>query len=475
MNSSKLYSILEHFNKYEQNRLRKYLLSPYFNKNQTLVELFEVLIKNINSKNPKDLSKELIWKKLYGSEKYDDVRFRKYFSDLLKLVEGFLAQQVYEENPLHQATYLIEAVGKMKMEKLYNSTMKTARRLSDQQLHKPASYHFYQYQIEKNFYELAQHELKRGSKSNVELIANHLDVFFLAEKLRIFVAVQTQQHFVSHEYKLLFIDEIISHIEKYLDNYEDIPPVALYYQMYLTTTQSDNHEHYFKLKNLLAKYGLIFPKGEALSIYYSAINYCIRKYNSGNQTFGEELLDLYQDLLNKEIIISDSDGLSPWDFRNIVVVALRQGKYNWTESFIQQYKKYLPESFRENAVSFNLASLYFYQKKYDKLISLLQTVEYEDYSYNLNSKAMLIATYYEIDEIEPLYFLFESFRAYLNRHKDIPLNRRKSFLNLIKFVKKLTKLMPGDKQALKKLKEEIEKDRNIASINWLKEKIAELE
>ena len=134
MNNSKLYSILEYFNKYEQNRLRKYLLSPYFNKNQTLVSLFEVLIKNINSKNPKELTKEIIWKKLENGTGYDDVRFRKYFSDLLKLTEGFLAQQVFEENPVVQATYLIDAVGKKKMEKLYNSTMKSARRLSSQQL-----------------------------------------------------------------------------------------------------------------------------------------------------------------------------------------------------------------------------------------------------------------------------------------------------------------------------------------------------
>ena len=61
MHNSKIYSILEHFDKYEQNRLRKYINSPYFNKNQALIQLFEVFINHINSENTDELEKENIW------------------------------------------------------------------------------------------------------------------------------------------------------------------------------------------------------------------------------------------------------------------------------------------------------------------------------------------------------------------------------------------------------------------------------
>ena len=105
----------------------------------------------------------------------------------------------------------------------------------------------------------------------------------------------------------------------------------------------------------------------------------------------------------------------------------------------------------------------------------MSNVEYEDVSYNLVSKSMLIATYFEMDEQEPLYSLFESFRVYLNRHNSIPDHRRKNYKNLIKFTKKLTKIMPGDQKAIGKIKEEVASSKNIASVNWLKEKIAELE
>ena len=360
MHNSKLYSILEHFDKYEQNRCRKYIQSPYFNKNETLSALFEVLIKDINSTNNTELEKTTIWDTIAPNLPYNDVRFRKHLSDLLKLIEGFLAQQTYENNPLYQATFLIEAVGDKKMDKLYNSTMKSARRLSSQQEHRTASYYFYQYEIEKNYYDLTKSETKRGDRTNMEEIANNLDSFYLAEKMRIYCEILNKQFYVSQEYDFLFIEEIISHLEKY--DYNNVPAISLYYQVYQTTVDNENVDHYYKLKALLDEHALKFPKEEALSIYYSAINYNIRKINSGNQKFIEELFHVYNDLINKEIIFVN-DELSPWTFKNIVVLALRLGRYDWTESFIMNYNEKIPESFRENAVTFNLAQLYFYQKE----------------------------------------------------------------------------------------------------------------
>ena len=469
MKNTKLYSILEHFNKYEQNRCRKYILSPYFNKNEQLVILFDLLIKHINSKSEKELEKEAIWKKLHKEKKYDDVRLRKYFSDLLKLVENFLAQQIYEANPLHQATYLIEAVGEKKMEKLYNSTMKTARRLSQQQLYKTASFYYYQYEIERNYLNLSIQE--RSKKGTFEAVIENLDYFYLAEKLKLYCSTMSRKLFVEYKYDLLFIEEIINHIKKYKFNH--IPPIAIYYQIYLLQTEPQNNTYYFHLKQLLNKYALWFPLKEAMEVYTYARNYCIRKINSGNQKFLSELFELDKELIERKIIFLDGE-ISPWAFKNIIVVALRLGKYKWTEDFIKNYGNKIPEAYRENAITFNLARLYSYQKKHHKVISLLQKVEYEDITYNLDSKVILLITYFETDEIDALDALLESFRAFLNRHKDIPLSRRKYYKNLIRFTKKLSRVIPGDEAAVKKIKQEIEETKGFKD-RWLNEQIAKLE
>lgn len=472
MYNSKLYSILNDFNKYEQNRCRKYILSPYFNKNQGIIELFEGILEEINETALVPFSKENIWDRIEPGKTYNDVRFRKYCSDLLKLLEAFLAQEVYQENPLHQATYLIEAVSRRKLNKLYNSTMRTTRRLSSQQRLRPASYYFYQYEIERNFYQMHQYDSNKKDVSNIEAIANNLDYFFIAEKLRYYISILNRQYEISHEYEIRFMEDIIQQVEK-LD-YESIPPIAVYYQLYLAMTDIETESHYFKLKNLLQQYGLLFPEEEATLLYNGAVNYCTRKINQGRADFLREYFDLFRDLLDKGILIVDGE-LDPRHYKNLIITGLRLGEMQWTKTFIESYQEYLPEAERENAVTFNLAQYYFYQKDHDKVIEMLHNVEYNDLSYNLNSKIFLIGTYYEIDEIEALYSLLESFRVFLNRRKNIPARRRRSYLNLIRFTKKLTRILPGDQKAIDKLKADIAATSEVASIRWLQEKIAELE
>ncbi len=471
--NNKTYTILQSFDKYEVNRLRKFLQSPYFNMNEAIVALFEVFTKDIFGKKTKELEKEFIWGKIYGQKKYDDVRFRKLNSELLKLVEKFLAQQIYEENPIRQAVHLMEAVGQKKLEKLYSSTVRTARRLSDQQKFRPANFYFYQYEIEKNYYELTEFENKRSAKSNIEEIARNLDYFYFSEKLRIYNSIISRQKQGSHEYDIVMVDEIISSVGS--PRYQGIPPIEIYNQICLINKDFENETHYFKLKKLISLYIDQFPLSEAILIGKYILNYSIGKANRGDSKFIREYFESYRNLLEKGIIFEEKEGLSPWEFKNIVLAALRLGEYSWTEEFIHSYSKSIPVEFRENAVTYNLAQLYFYQKKYDEVIRLLNQVEYEDLAYNLNSKLMLIAVYYETDEIEPLYFLMDAFRVYLNRNKKIANDKKPLYTNFIKFTKKLSKIIPGDKKAIEKLKIEISETNGVANLKWLKEKIAELE
>lgn len=472
MYKSKLYLILQHFDKYEQNRCRKYLQSPYFNRSQELMQLYEALIAEVNGDVRGTLDKEQLWADLQPGKAYDDVRFRKYCSDLLKLVEGYLAQEVYEAEPVNKAVDLIQAVGQKRIEKLYDSVVKTAQKQVEKSNVKSSAYFLKKFEIENRSYELDENKHTRTLRSNLDALNDNLDIFYFSEKLRYYCAALSNKFVIEQNYNARFIKEILSYIDD--QKVQQVLPIAVYYRVLLTQIHEDDTKHYYVLKSLLEESSLSFAQLEAMNIYVSTINYCVRQINRGNQEFLKEIFELYEDLIRKGIIFFNGE-LSPWHFKNLIVVALRLGKYEWTEKFIKKYSSYLPDSFRDNAVTYNLAQVYFYQKKHIKVIELLREVEYEDVAYNLGSKSMLLATYYETDEIEPLYSLFESFRAYLNRHKDIPANRRKNYSNLIKFTKKLTRIMPGDRAAVAKLKQEIEETKNVASHNWLKEKLAELE
>ncbi|MEL7120566.1 MAG: hypothetical protein AAFO07_14030 [Bacteroidota bacterium] len=430
-------------------------------------------MKYINSEKTGPVDKEKLWCKINPDKPYDDVRFRKYTSDLLKLLEGFLSQQIYERDPAHQASFLIEAVGEKKLEKLYKTATESSKRVLNKH-QKPSSISYYhQYKIERNLFDLTDFEIKRADKSNVEEINRHLDIFYLSEKLKFYNYILSQKQITQHKYEVNLIEPILKELQDHM--YLEVPLVSLYFQACLTLIEPENEQHFQKLKLLLKQFSTEIPEKEARDdLYNTAQNYCIIKMNQGNQAYLKELFTLFQDMVNNKLVIAN-EKITPWYYRNIVTVALRLGEYDWIEKFIEDFKNYLSIEYRENAYTFSKAQLYFYRKDFDKVIQLLREVEYDDFTYNLNSKVMLLFTYYETDEIEPLYSLFDSFRVYLNRSKKIPDHRKETYKNLIKYTKKLTKVIPSDNKSIEKLKIEIESNPKIASKSWLKQKIAELE
>jgi hypothetical protein len=314
-------------------------------------------------------------------------------------------------------------------------------------------------------------DVRRSERANIEEIASNLDKFFIAEKLRYFNDVLSRQHFQSQEYDLTFMNEIITHLEQH--DYSSVVPINLYYQTYLTYTQPEITTHFTKLKKLIQDFIVLLPENEAKEVISSALNYCINQVNRGNREYLREYLDLSELGIKRKVLLAKGM-LSPWIFRNIVFAGLRLGDFNWVEKFINDYQHQIEEQYRANSVSFNMANLFMYKKDYNKVIELLQTVEYEDPSYNLNSKTILIATYYELDEIDSLTSLLASFEIYLRRNKEIPADRRQHYMQLIKFIRALIRIAPSDSKALQQLRKRIADTDGVVNKDWLLEKIDEL-
>ena len=475
MKTTKIYSALSELTVYELNRFDKFVHSPYFNQNEGLTILFEQLVPHLKGRTGDDLMKKEVWNAIYPGTDYDDNRFRKLNSDLLKLFEQFLAQEVYESNPLHQANYLMESISKRKIEKMYNSVVTSVKRLSGRQLEKSSSFFFYQYQLEKNQYNLTSEFEKKFKKKtrysllNIEEIAKNLDIFYLGEKLKLYCTLLSWKDVFNLTADLLFMEEIIGHVEK--NDYDRYPPIEIYYRVYKSYVEPENIEHFYKLKSLISLHIESFPPEEAKDIYGSTQNFCIRKINEGQKEFLRENLDLYKESINNGILFHNEE-LSPTTFRNIVISALNLNEYDWAEDFIHKHKDKLAAKHRDNAVTFNLARLYWYKKEYKKVIEYLQNVEFDDMVYDLNSKTMLIATYYDTDEIEPLFSLLDSFQVFLFRNKkNITASRREGYMQLISFVRRLIKILPGDVKALEKLKQDISISKQTGTKKWLLEKV----
>ena len=143
---------------------------------------------------------------------------------------------------------------------------------------------------------------------------------------------------------------------------------------------------------------------------------------------------------------------------------------NRVEKYINSNINLLEESKQENALNFNLARLHFYKKEFDTVLTFLNRVNYDDIWYNINSKILLLATYYELNEIEPLFSSIDSYTAFLRREKSLDNTRKQRHLN---FTTNLKKIINFQDQRLKlsKVKESIIDSKTIVNKEWLLEKI----
>ncbi len=466
---NKIYQVLECLDESEHKRLSKFLHSPYFIKTKTLIGLYDALMALVRINEP-GFDRRAVWEKIQPDTSYDPIVFRKYCSDLLKWTEVFMAQETLMQNNNKSDAALLEFLVRRKIKPLYARAIREARAQLAEKPFRALDDFYAAYLIERHYYAMMEFDVTLDKRTNIEAISHQLDVFYWIEKLKLFSARLSQQRTSPQQYEMTGMPEMIQFLSTY--PVDDIPELAIYYYSFLTLYEEDNVANYYNLRKLLDKHGKDMPRQEAIEIIDSALHYCTGKFNRGHREFYQEYFDVVAFALDHDIF-SRNNEFAPWRYNNIVGVALRLDKLEWAEQFVEDYKHLLPPDTRQNTYSFNLARVYRFQKNYPKALALLHGVEYEDIGYNLISKMMLTITYFELDEYDALDAFIESFKIFLKRsEKKISAQRRTSYLNLLHYVRALTRLTPGDKAAREKLRQSIEHDKSmIVNHEWLLEKL----
>lgn len=475
MFSEKLLSLLATFSKYELNRFRKFLLSPYFNEQEDLAQLFELCNATLR-KAPEAaaaLDKHTVWALLYPTKKIDEAHLRRLASELTQLVLKFCALEMREQDPLQEWLDLQKALEKPELQKhLAGIERHVQRRLNEEPKHS-ATYYLTGFQFHWNIFNRASKVVTNLDFMQKLLPADHfLDSFYIVQKLKFYVSWLIYRGFRATEEKLL----VMPGFWEYLKNpsLEGIPLIQIYEDIILSFTRPEEEEHFHRLMANLDKHALDLTKEDARECYYIAQNYCAFKINQGKMEYYREVFDIFKKTIRQDILLENGQ-LSEGVFKNAITAALQVGEFTWAENFIQEHSIYLPYAIRDNAQTFNLANLYWHQKRYNEVIGLLRNVEYNDIVYSLGSKSILVRTYYELGEYLALDSLIDSFRIFLRRNKIISKSLKREYNNFLNFVKKLTTLNTANQTAIVAFRRKITAVSSATPKKWLLEKIAEIE
>jgi hypothetical protein len=97
MIKSKLVEILRKSTKEQLLRIEDFVQSPYFNKDETVIQLFQLLKKEYPAFKKAHIDKRKIFTQLYPAAPYQDKRLRYLMSDLQRLLEQFFMIEAQSE------------------------------------------------------------------------------------------------------------------------------------------------------------------------------------------------------------------------------------------------------------------------------------------------------------------------------------------------------------------------------------------
>ena len=462
MESSTLVRLIRSFSPVELRDVRKFLHSPYFNQRQDLVLLFEYIA---SCTVPE---KEEAWRRAAGSkDTLDGQKLRLLMSYLHTLLEQYIALKEMIADSLSVQLHLATGYRKRRMNDSAERVRKSLEKNLESQHLRNTSYHEYRYKLNWETHQL-NYVQNPTDVSGLQELSGITDVIFLAQKLRLICLLAAHQTVYQSDMSKGWEEEIIARAER--PEFTALPAIAVYLHCYRMLRYPSEEAHFQEFKSLLLNQAGYYPDEEMHGFYLLAINYCVRRLNTGGEHYFREAFDLYRAGLEEGHLLEDAM-VSRFTYHNVVAIGLRLGELEWVRYFINEYKNKLEKSYRESAFSYNLARLEYESGHHENVLELLQKANYRDPLLNLAAKTLLLKTYYDLSEHDLLQSHLDAMRNYIHRKRVIGYHRT-NYLNIIRFTEKLMRLNTIDKKEVEALRQALEQEEVLSEKSFFQKILA---
>lgn len=472
----KLYEIISQMDSGKVKKARKFFGSDYFIGEKIIRQFAYLLFDHSIGKNATP-DKEKLWEILYPNSSFDDAKFRVLTTKTLNKLIDFFAIETLEETKITKLSLLSDFTRKSGITGLQNRIEKDAKKYLSDDFPKTAKTMTECYHIFSNLLEFDKHLEHKINNPTIKvrddlLYSNDLlDGIYFLEKIRLRLGIEVLNLPAEHDVNPALLEtpnidqDRISAKNKFVD----------LYSQGLLLLQSDqfNPGIYNSLLEQLKDIALDF-KTEAYDIYTCLNNYLVRLSNRGNNV-QEELFQLISFGVTSRLLFLTNDVLEVSVYRNLTLVACRLKKFDWAIDFATKHKKFLEKELQQTAFSFNMARIYINMERFDDVVKVLRDVEYDDITYNLNSKLMLMTSFYELDEYDILDSTIKAFKVFLRRRRNLSKSRKANFLHFCDVVFNLVKAEERkDHKRWYKAQEILQSNAAIPSAWWLKAKMEEV-
>ncbi len=430
------------------------------------------------------LRRAIICRHLFDGETIDTPKLRTITHRLKVLLEDFLIYKDIEEHPTLKQQLLLQSLKQRNASNYAKESEQLIQEIGNQ-AHLSLNEHLELFTLHNELWSDVNTEKISGDSSHFQKANEHLDLFYLQQKLNFILEYNSSKVIRQNDFKLAYVAPVILMIKEHSVLKEDL--ITKFWLAAIQMQQSNERADFMALKQLFFEQFALLPKTDAQDIFVLLNNFCNQHLKSDLNLYATESFLLYQFAIEKELLLIN-DRMRAVEYANIATVGFYAGQNEWTLSFLKKFKSKLSPLIRDAVFAQVYAFYFFLQAEFETAHTWILKAEKQPTSSLptiIKIKTLKLRIIYEKWQKEQfqdegLYQILESlvksFVGYIKKQTKIPPDRLESYLTFARLFVQLIRLEVKSNSPLKisKYQNELDQNKNVMYKDWLTKKIKQM-
>lgn len=442
MENIKIIEALRSLDKKEFRRFGDFVSSPFFNKNENVVNLYTALSKFYPKFGNENLTLENLFKTVFPKQKYNYYKINNIVSDLYKLAEKFLIQiNIEKDSSAGKLRYaLINELRDKELYRLYEQKFNQIIKDLDKDVYKDEKYYYTKYELYNDYLYFAAIKKPNTQLNLVQVSFDNLLQSSVIALMKYYILMIHENNQTHIEYNMPLYDEILEYAKK---TDETSPHNHQLIAETLLLVSTKDPKHFFRLRELKDKYLKQIKFDDLQDLYVHLCSFCAYMVNfKREESYNWNMFSLYKDILSYGLMTKDSF-LYP-NFMNFVKVSCRVREYDFAEWFIEEYKSSIIKEERENVLSFCYATVENSRGNHKEALRLFTLANFQNFLFKVQVRINILALHYKLGQYEEALGAIDTFRHYIKREKNLVHEHLSSYNTYLKLMGDLIKYMEED-------------------------------
>ncbi|MCC6725461.1 MAG: hypothetical protein IT258_13215 [Saprospiraceae bacterium] len=304
----------------------------------------------------------------------------------------------------------------------------------------------------------------------------HLDLFYATSKLRYAAEMLARERLFSEKHEIPMLDALL-HFTDEPSLVEKHPLPALYHKLVRLYLVGVNEDGFRALQALFMQLHGVLPQNDQAIILAHLIN-CGIALGRTDVEVNAELLSLYKLAIETESVL-DNGRITYTAYSNIVLLAVACGELGWAAGFMARFSAFLADSVREPTEQFCRAHIHHASGELNKAQDCLGQAVFTTPAFDVIARSLLMKILFERYAVEGKDYEFllghlNAFEKYIEA-KQLSEERRRAYLNAIRFVRKMVGIKSKHVNVTAKEREQLQgrltETSPITMRDWLRQQI----